>query len=650
MKRGTIITIAAVAVIAIIAIGLLTAFLSREVPPPAVAVAEPPPVNLPDSAPVTTEVDGTSYAKGIYVSYGAMGDADFQARIKELLETTELNTVVMDFKGDRGYLSFPSDVPLAQEIGATAFPTVKDPEEFLKWYKDRDVYLIARIVTFKDNLVTKAYPGWAVTDSATGGVWKDAEGMGWIDPNLHAGWDYDIALAQEAARMGFDEVQFDYVRFPTDGAIGRATFALPNTEEQRVAALTGFMGRAQETLKPLGVKIGADVFGYSAWVSDDLGIGQHIESIAPYLDVLSPMVYPSTFAMGLPGQSPQYRNAIAFPYEIVNKSTDRTVTRARSVNPAIIVRPWIQDFQDYAFDERIYTPAEIRAQMDGVRDAGGRGWLLWDPAVKYTAEALMSAQPSYAPATNGKVPVLAYGSAWTPESLRADLERLRAAGYYPVTLYDFIQMRLNTVPAGKRPVVLTFDGATEDQFRLLPDDTVDLDSAVGILKAFHEAHPWEWPLRATFFVPSDDGGAAAFGQPDLAARKIELLAIWGIEVGGQVAAGVDLNALSDEEVQRELARPHAYVAGLLPGYDIYSLNIPGGAAPQNKALLASGASGADSYTYGAVVGLSAGLAPSFNAPEFNPLHIPRVSAAPDSLAAALRDANKVGVGYVSAGE
>ena len=258
MKRETTITIAVVAIIAIIAVGLLAAFVTRDAAgtPPAVAVAEPLPIDLPDSAPVTTEVDGTGYAKGIYVSYGAMGDADFQAHVKGLLETTELNAVVMDFKGDRGYLSFPSDVPLAQEIGATAFPTVKDPAEFLKWYKDRDVYLIARIVTFKDNLVTKAYPGWAVTDAATGGVWKDAEGMGWIDPNLHAGWDYNIALAQEAARMGFDEVQFDYVRFPTDGAIGRATFALPNTEEQRVAAITGFLKRAQEAVKPLGREAG----------------------------------------------------------------------------------------------------------------------------------------------------------------------------------------------------------------------------------------------------------------------------------------------------------------------------------------------------------------------------------------------------------
>jgi hypothetical protein len=228
-------------------------------------------------------------------------------------------------------------------------------------------------VTFKDNLLTRAYPGYAVTDAATGGVWKDAEGLGWLDPNLHVGWDYNIALAEEAAQMGFDEVQFDYVRFPTDGAIGRATFSLPNTEEQRVATLSSFLKRAQEALKPHGVKIAADVFGYAPVMADDLGIGQHLESIAPYLDVLSPMIYPSTYAAGLPGESPEYRNAIAYPYEIVQKVTERAVRRARSVNPGLLVRPWIQDFQDYAFDQRIYTPGEIRAQMDAPRAGGGDG-------------------------------------------------------------------------------------------------------------------------------------------------------------------------------------------------------------------------------------------------------------------------------------
>ena len=114
------------------------------------------------------------------------------------------------------------------------------------------------------------------------------------------------------------------------------------------------------------------------------------------------MVYPSTFDTGLPGEAGRYRNAIAYPYDVVRKSTERSVERARAVNPEIQVRPWIQDFQDYAFDYRTYTPGEIRAQMDGAREGGGHGWLLWDAAVRYTREALVSAQPAYPPEPGGQ--------------------------------------------------------------------------------------------------------------------------------------------------------------------------------------------------------------------------------------------------------
>ncbi len=251
--------------------------------------------------------------------------------------------------------------------------------------------------------------------------------MGWIDGNRTEAWDYNVALAREAASYGFDEVQFDYVRFPTDGNVSSAVYSKDNTYDNRVAAISGLLQEASAALHPLGVKVSADVFGYTAWVADDLGIGQHIEVIAPYVDVLSPMVYPSTFASGLPGQDPKYRNAIAYPYEIVNKSTERAVRRAREINPRIQIRPWIQDFKDYAFDFRTYTPLEIRQQMDAARDAGGRGWLLWDPAVKYTKEALTSAQPSFLPNSAGQVPVLRYGEV-APDVLRADLEWLLGAG------------------------------------------------------------------------------------------------------------------------------------------------------------------------------------------------------------------------------
>ncbi len=313
----------------------------------------------------------------------------------------------------------------------------------MRWFKEQNVYTIARIPTFKDNVLTKAYPGWAILDTATGGVWRDQEKMGWVDGNRTEAWDYNVALAREAAAYGFDEVQFDYVRFPTDGNVHSAVYSKDNTYDNRVAAISGLLGRASEALRPLGVKVSADIFGYTSWVADDLGIGQHIEVIAPYVDVLSPMVYPSTYASGLPGEDPKYRNAIAYPYEIVNKSTERSVRRAKAVNPNIEIRPWIQDFKDYAFDYRRYTPYEIRRQMDAARDGGGRGWLLWDPAVQYTKEALVSARPAFVPNSLGQVPVLAYGEV-APDVLRDDLAWLLAQGYYPTTVRDLAQGKLST--------------------------------------------------------------------------------------------------------------------------------------------------------------------------------------------------------------
>lgn len=615
-----------------------------------------PAPNAPAAAP---KPRASRYIKGIYVSYHALGSAEHMARVKELLQTTELNAVVMDVKGDRGYLAYPTQVALAREIGAAGRPTVNDWAAFMQWFKEHDIYTIGRIVVFKDDLLAAGHPEWAVRDAGTGGTWKDGEGLGWGDPHLRPVQDYNIALAVEAARLGFDEIQFDYVRFPSDGAVGRAVFAGPNTAANRVAAIAGFLARAREALAPAGVKVSADIFGYTAWQTDDLGIGQVIEAMAPYLDVLSPMVYPSTFNTGLPNDGGAYANAIAFPYEIVHKSVRRAVVRGRTANPRLEVRPWLQDFPDYAFDRRTYSADEIRAQMKGAREAGARGWLLWDPAVRYTAAALVSAQPTYPANANGFVPMLRYREIGrpagpgqrTPEALRADLERLLAAGYYPVTVRGLVDERLSMVPAGKRPVVLTFDGATPGQFRLRDDGSVDPDSAVGILKAFHDAHPADWPLAATFFVPADgeEPGAEVFGQPASARAKLSALLAWGMEVGSYAATG-DLSRKSAEDVQRELGRGQALLERWLPGQRISSLALSEAAAPADRRLLAQGEHAGMRYEYTAAVGLGAGLAPSPQTPRFDPHRIPRIEATDVALDYWLAVLERPGMAYASAGE
>ncbi len=624
---------------------------------PTAASPTPPPALHPQA---TGKPDRTGYIKGIYIAYAAMGNDELIRHTQNLLESTELNAVVLDFKSDRGLLSFPSQVPLAIESGAAQAPVVRDPQTYLGWFKQRNIYTIARIVTFKDNVLAQARPDWAITDARTGAVWRDHEGMGWIDPFRREAWDYNTALALEAARLGFDEVQFDYIRFPTDGSVATARYALANNQDNRTAAIAGFLDQVRLALTSYGTKISIDVFGYTAWVPDDLGIGQQIEALAPHVDVLAPMLYPSTFNAGLPGEAAKYRNAVAYPYEIIHKSTLRAVTRARSVNPAIQVRPWLQDFKDYAFDGRRYTPTQIRLQMEGARAAGARGWMLWDPAVRYTREAMVSAAVSYMPNPAGKVLVLAYtdftstpdGNSTTPEMLRADLEKLLADGFYPINLRELTEAQLKTVPAGKRPVAITFDGATLDQFRLQADGTVDPRCAVGVLLALNAEHPADWPLRATFFVrpAADPARSALFGTYELAAVKLQLLTSWGMEVGIQLPEGAAADETDAATLGMTLQQGLNQLAAWVPGYTVATAAWPkeGLPAGRNQRQLLEEAGAIGGYRMGGIVLPEGGLAPAPGTPDFDPYHIPRVPAR--ELATWLEQIALYGVHYVSSGE
>lgn len=320
--------------------------------------------------------------RGVYMTFYSIGSREFRAHVFDLLENTELNAVVIDIKGDRGYVAFPSQVSPAAEIGAQDVITMRDVDELMAYFKAKDVYTIARIVTFKDDPLARARPDLAVHNGHTGGLWVDDEGLAWTDPFQQEVWDYNVAIAREAAQKGFNEVQFDYIRFPTDGDVNGAVFSQPSTQDTRQAAVQGFLTQARQALKPLGVKLAIDTFGYTTWREDDMGIGQRLEDLASVVDVISPMLYPSTFADGIPG----YSYAVAHPYEIVNQSLNKALDRVGSTG--VEIRPWLQDFPDYAFDRRAYTAADVIAQKRATYDAGATGWMLWDPRVKYTRDAL----------------------------------------------------------------------------------------------------------------------------------------------------------------------------------------------------------------------------------------------------------------------
>ena len=319
--------------------------------------------------------------KGVYATFYTLGHQGLLGRSQRLVEETEVNTVIMDVKGDRGLIPYFSSIPLATEVGAQEQIRVRDWPKFMKWFKDRCVYTIARIVVFKDNPLATTHPELAVIDQRTGQPWRDLEDLAWTDPFSEEVWDYNIAIAIEAATKGFDEIQFDYIRFPSDGEIREAVFSRPSVEKARRSAITRFLKRARSALSPFGVKIGVAVLGTRSGEQTTLESG-NIEDLARYVDVLSPMLYPSSFHLGIPG----YPIAIDHLYELAHQSTQRAVNRLQGTG--VVVRPWLQDFRDYAFDRRKFSPQEIRDQMAGVLDGGGEGWMLWNPGVSLQSRSL----------------------------------------------------------------------------------------------------------------------------------------------------------------------------------------------------------------------------------------------------------------------
>jgi len=324
--------------------------------------------------------------KAAYLTYYGVSSQLIRTRVLDLIARTELNAVVIDIKGDRGWIPYRTEVEAVRAAGEGPV-NMKDFAGLIADLKARGIYTIARIVTFKDNVLANHRPDLAITDTRTGKPWIDNEKLAWVDPFREEVWSYNIAIAKEAASKGFDEIQFDYVRFPTDGRLSAARYSRPNNKETRLPTVAGFLKRARKELGPLGVFVAADVFGYTAFNENDTDIGQRIEELAPNLDYICPMVYPSGYHVGIPG----FRNPVTNPYEVVNQSVK--LIRKRSAGLSVQVRPWLQDFKDYAFDKRIFGVTEIRAQIRGTDEGGGVGWMLWNPRNDYTGAALRPKGP-----------------------------------------------------------------------------------------------------------------------------------------------------------------------------------------------------------------------------------------------------------------
>lgn len=330
---------------------------------------------LANGAPILLE---PFLPKALYLSFYGIGDKQLRESALSLIRETELNALVIDIKGDRGKVSFRSSTSLAAEVGAQKIITIKNLDALLGELHAKGIYAIARIVVFKDDPLASARPDLAIRTSK-GAVWKDHEGLAWCNPASKTVWDYNIDLAVEAARAGFDEIQFDYVRFPDAPGL---TYPMPNTEENRVAAISGFLSEARKRLIPYNVFLAADIFGYVVWNSNDTHIGQKLENLAAVLDYMSLMLYPSGFQFGIPG----YLNPVHHPREVVHLSLQKA--KQRTGLPAMRFRPWLQAFRDYAFDRTPFGAEQIRVQIEAADNFGSDGWMLWNPHNIYLRDGL----------------------------------------------------------------------------------------------------------------------------------------------------------------------------------------------------------------------------------------------------------------------
>jgi hypothetical protein len=310
--------------------------------------------------------------RGVHVT---MGLASLPGRLQSYLDLRRdgLTALELDVKDERGQIGFvPRGVPLARKIGAAQ--SFYAPRAAARTAHGRGVYLIGRVVVFEDPALATARPDLAV-ERPDGSAWSDGAGLGWTNPYDRRVWKYNVDIAAAAARAGFDEILFDYVRFPSDGDVGSASYRRHGHLTKR-DAVPSFLRYAAHQLAPLHVRVSAAVFGLSA--SRDLGIGQMPRRIAPFLHAVYPMTYPSLFGageLGLPDPSATPGATVSLALRAFRKAT-------RGTDAQLV--PWVQDFSF----SRQYGIAAVRAQIDAARVAGAKGYMLWNPEGVYTSGAL----------------------------------------------------------------------------------------------------------------------------------------------------------------------------------------------------------------------------------------------------------------------
>lgn len=325
-----------------------------------------------DSVPViiVTHLDTPEPLKALYMTSCVTGTPSWRESLKQLIETTELNAIVIDIKAESGCV-------------------VSDMREFIQTLHEAHIYVIGRISVFQDSSYTKLFPELAVKRKSDGEVWKDYKGLSFIDVGARLYWDYIVELSNSAYALGFDELNYDYVRYPSDGNMQDTSYAWTVGTTTKPEMLRSFFEYLHDNLEDTDVKLSVDLFGMTMTVEHDMNIGQVLENALPYFDYISPMVYPSHYPPTWNG----FANPAEYPYEVVKIAMSSAIKREgtwnllqglASTTPSKM-RPWLQDFNLGA----TYGPDKVRAQIQATYDVGLTSWMLWNAGNKYTSSALL---------------------------------------------------------------------------------------------------------------------------------------------------------------------------------------------------------------------------------------------------------------------
>ncbi len=328
-------------------------------------------------------------ARGIYITGPVAGTVNTLGALIDLVDRTELNAVVIDVKNDNGEITYEMNEETVQAIGAVT-RYVADMPGLVQRLKEKNIYVIARVVAFKDPVLAEQMPEYSLK-TTDGGTFRDKDGLAWVNPFHKGVWEYLVNVSKQAIAIGFDEIQFDYIRFSTDRGMADVDFGPEAEGLKKTDAITGFVKYACEELVPLGAFVSADVYGTIINnPSDGKIVGQDYQEMARYLDYICPMIYPSHYNDGVYGIDHPDMD----PYTLILRSmqdSEALLAEVAEEGHVAKSRAWLQDFTATWLANHItYGPDQIRAQINGVYDSGSpQEWILWNGSNRYTEGGLL---------------------------------------------------------------------------------------------------------------------------------------------------------------------------------------------------------------------------------------------------------------------